>query len=56
ANTEKADMIEIEPDRVIYRDLNVTIKQGASEEATAFYDYLSSKEAFDIFQKYNIGK
>lgn len=53
ANQEKVDMVKIEPERSLYRDLNFTPRKDASEEALRFLNYLShAPESIAIFKQY----
>jgi len=45
-----ADMVEISPDRVIYRDLNVVTNAQADPEAARFIEFLKQEEAMSIFE------
>ncbi|MDF2185614.1 substrate-binding domain-containing protein [Grimontia hollisae] len=56
ANQNLVDLVPIEPDRVTYRGINVIVRDDADEETRAFYDYLSSRKAFDVFSKYSAVK
>lgn len=52
SNPDFGDVVSIEKDLVVYRTFNVVAKINASNEAKQFIDYLSSKKAQEIFQKY----
>ncbi|MCX4026486.1 substrate-binding domain-containing protein [Endozoicomonas sp. SM1973] len=49
-HTDKTDYVEIEPERRIYRDMNIAISTKADKEATEFAEFLKSKEALKIFK------
>ncbi|MDE1461753.1 extracellular solute-binding protein [Spartinivicinus poritis] len=49
-HTDKTDYVEIEPERRIYRDMNIAISSKADKEATAFAEFLKSKDALKIFE------
>lgn len=53
SNPDFGDVVSIEKDLVVYRTFNVVAKINASNEAKQFIDYLSSKKAQEIFQKYS---
>ena len=44
------DMVEIEPERTIHRDVNVVVSPDADPEARAFLDFLVSEEAQAIMK------
>ncbi|WP_104742847.1 AcfC family glycoprotein adhesin PEB3 [Helicobacter cinaedi] len=52
SNPNIGSVVKIEDDLVVYRNFNVVAKEGASKEAQDFIDYLSSKEAKEIFNQY----
>jgi len=47
---EQADLVEIEPDRAIYRDLTVVTNNKADAEAKEFIKFLKSPSAEEIFK------
>ncbi|EGQ8221330.1 spermidine/putrescine ABC transporter permease [Vibrio parahaemolyticus] len=51
-NTDKVDLVNIEPNRRIYRGLTITLRDDPSEDAQKFYDFLVSGKANHIFEKY----
>ncbi|NRD72879.1 substrate-binding domain-containing protein [Shewanella sp. VB17] len=55
-NSNEADLVEIEAERRIYRDLNLVIRNDAENAAKKFYRYLSSDKANIIFQSHGFTK
>ncbi len=53
-NSDKVDLVNIEDNRRIYRDLTITLRDNPSEEAKRFYYFLISGKANHIFKKYNL--
>ena len=47
---EEADMIKIEPERAIYRDLTVVTNKKADPESEQFIRFLTSDQAIKIFE------
>ncbi|MEP3670112.1 MAG: substrate-binding domain-containing protein, partial [Roseibium sp.] len=45
ATKEDLEMVELEPERSIYRDVNVVLSPKADPEAEQFLDFLVSAEA-----------
>ncbi|QFT33974.1 Bacterial extracellular solute-binding protein [Labrenzia sp. THAF82] len=45
ATKDDLEMVELEPERVIYRDVNVVLSPKADHEAAQFLDFLVSEEA-----------
>ncbi|GAD28647.1 conserved hypothetical protein [Photobacterium leiognathi lrivu.4.1] len=56
SNFQKVDVVNIEPNRRIYRDITITAKDSASEETKRFYAYLRSGKANKIFEKYSFNR
>lgn len=48
ATKEDLEMVELEPERVIYRDVNVVLSPKADPEAARFLDFLVSDKASDL--------
>lgn len=48
----KVELVNIEPERVVYRDFNITIRKDASKEAKKFAEFLSHDDSKKVFQKY----
>lgn len=53
-NSDKVDLVNIESNRRIYRDLTITLRDNPSEDAKRFYDFLMSGKANHIFEKYHL--
>ncbi|WP_348224461.1 substrate-binding domain-containing protein [Vibrio parahaemolyticus] len=51
-DTRKVELVTIEPERVVYRDFNITLRNDASKEARKFADFLSHEDSKKVFQKY----
>lgn len=51
-NPDIGTAVAIERDLVIYRTLNVVVREGASVEVQDFVNYLTMREAREIFKKY----
>ena len=49
-NPNDADMVEIEPERRIYRDLTVVTNDKADPESIQFIEFLKSDKAYEIFK------
>lgn len=52
SNPDFGDIVKIEKDLVIYRTFNVVARKNSSKEVQNFIQYLSSKPAQKIFNKY----
>ena len=52
SNPEYGDVVEIEKDLVVYRDLNLVAKRDASKEAKDFIEFTKSKEMEKIFKEF----
>lgn len=52
SNPNYGDVVEIEKDLVVYRDINVVARKDASIEILKFIDYLKSDTVNKIFEKY----
>jgi accessory colonization factor AcfC len=52
SNPGIGDMVEIEPDYVIWRDMNIAVRKDASNETRQFAKWLHSDEAAPAFTKY----
>lgn len=52
SNPDIGTAVQIEKDLVVYRVLNIVAKEGASDEVQEFINYLTMKEAREIFEKY----
>lgn len=52
SNPDYGDVVEIEKDLVVYRDVNVVARKDASTETLKFIDFLKSDTAKTIFEKY----
>ncbi|MFC0228931.1 substrate-binding domain-containing protein [Serratia aquatilis] len=50
ANTDKVDMVAIEPERRIYRDFNIAISPKADPESAQFAAYLTTEEGSQFFK------
>ena len=46
------DVVEIAPDYVIWRDMNITVRQDANDETRRFAAWLQTDEATPAFKKY----
>ncbi|MDN8599319.1 substrate-binding domain-containing protein [Citrobacter sp. S2-9] len=49
AHPDQATLVEIEPERRIYRDMNIAVAKNADPQTQDFVRYLSSPEASKIF-------
>jgi accessory colonization factor AcfC len=47
---EEADVVELPPERVIYRDLTIVTNDKVDAEAKAFFTFLKGEEAHKIFK------
>ncbi|MFJ2996453.1 substrate-binding domain-containing protein [Raoultella planticola] len=52
SNPGIGDVVEIEPDYVIWRDMNITVRKNANRETRKFAEWLRSDEAAPAFTKY----
>lgn len=52
SNPEIGDVVEIAPDYVIWRDMNITVRQDANDETRRFAEWLQTDEAAPAFKKY----
>lgn len=52
SNPDFGDVVEIEKDLVIYRDMNVVAKNNASKETLDFIEYLKTPEAANIAKQF----
>lgn len=52
SNPQYGDIVEIEKDLVIYRDINIVPNKNLSEEAKGFLDFLRGSEAKYLAKKY----
>lgn len=52
SNPDFGTVVEIEKDLVIYRDMNIVLKNNASKEAKDFAEYLKTQEAYNIAKKF----
>lgn len=52
SNPSIGDVVEIEPDYVIWRDMNIVVRQDANAETRQFAAWLKSDEAASAFIKY----
>lgn len=52
SNPDYGDVVEIEKDLVVYRDVNVVARKDASTETLKFIDFLKSETVKRIFEKY----
>lgn len=52
SNPGIGDVVEIEPDHVIWRDMNIAVRKDASNETREFAKWLRSDEAAPAFTKY----
>lgn len=53
SNPEYGEIVEIEKDLVVYRDVNIAVKKEATDEVKRFVKFLQSKEAEKIAEKYD---
>lgn len=56
SNPDYGDVVEIEKELVVYRDVNVVARKDASVEILKFVDFLKSDIAWAIFEKYGFIK
>ncbi|EPQ7464100.1 substrate-binding domain-containing protein [Escherichia coli] len=52
SNPDIGDVVEIAPDYVIWRDMNIVVRQNADTETRKFAAWLRSDEAALVFKKY----
>lgn len=52
SNPDIGTAVQIEKDLVIYRTFNVVARENSNQEVKDFINFLSSKEAKEIFKKY----
>ncbi|EFP2198569.1 solute-binding protein, partial [Escherichia coli] len=52
SNPGIGDVIEIDPEHVIWRDMNIVVRKDANSEIRQFAKWLQSDEASLVFQKY----
>ncbi|MGI3028418.1 substrate-binding domain-containing protein [Vibrio cholerae] len=52
ANPQLGEMVEIEPELKVYRDFNIVLKNHASADEEAFFQFLKSDSAYQVFKKY----
>ncbi|EKB2995444.1 substrate-binding domain-containing protein [Salmonella enterica] len=52
SNSGTGEMVEIAPDYVIWRDMNIAVRQDADAETRQFSAWLRSDEAAPAFKKY----
>lgn len=52
SNPDYGDVVEIEDELVVYRDVNIVANKNASEEVLKFIEFLKSDKAKSIFEKY----
>ncbi len=52
SNPGIGDVIEIDPEHVIWRDMNIVVRKDANSEIRQFAKWLQSDEAYLVFQKY----
>lgn len=52
SNPDIGTAVQIEKDLVIYRTFNVVSRENSNQEVKDFINFLSSKEAKEIFKKY----
>lgn len=52
SNPEYGDIVEIEKDLVIYRDINIAVRKNSSEDVNKFVEFLKSDEVKEIVKKY----
>ncbi|EHM5975261.1 substrate-binding domain-containing protein [Escherichia coli] len=52
SNPDIGDVVEIAPDYVIWRDMNITVRQDANDETRRFAAWLQTDEATPAFKKY----
>ncbi|MGE3977764.1 MAG: substrate-binding domain-containing protein [Nitrospira sp.] len=50
AHPKDADIVELSPERVIYRDLNIVTNEKADPQTAEFITFLKGKEAYEIFK------
>ena len=52
SNPDIGDVVEIAPDYVIWRDMNITVRKDANDETRQFAAWLQTDEAAPAFKKY----
>ena len=52
SNPGIGDIVEIAPDYVIWRDMNITVRQDANDEIRRFAEWLQTDEAAPAVKKY----
>ena len=52
SNPDYGTVVDIEKDLVVYRDMNIVLKNNASKEAQDFANYLKTPEAYNIAKKF----
>lgn len=52
SNPGTGDVVEIAPDYLIWRDMNIAVRQDADAETRQFAAWLQTDEAAPVFEKY----
>ena len=52
SNPDYGDVVEVEPELVVYRSFNIVTRNGASQETLDFIKFLHSEESRKIFNKF----